>query len=64
MTTTKIRRAYTDRLDSIPVDWITYTVHDQAVRQFIHTQDSSLYICLGFDHYRIDPRLSTLLALI
>jgi len=44
--------------------WRLYIATEGRIRDFIHTQDSGLYLCLGFDHYRLDPRLMTMILLL
>lgn len=50
--------------DSAPADWPVYIVKGSLLHSFIAQQDPSMWFCLGFEYYRLDPRLYAMLLLL
>jgi hypothetical protein len=50
--------------DSAPPDWPVYIVKGSLLHSFIAQQDPSMWFSLGFEYYRLDPRLYSMLLLL
>ena len=50
--------------DSAPPDWSVYIVKGSLLHSFIAQQAPSMWLSLGFEYYRLDPKLYSMLLLL
>jgi hypothetical protein len=63
-TTNSIRKTNLMHTDSADPEWPVYIVKGSLLHSFIAQQDPSMWFSLGFDYYRLDPRLLGMLLLL